>query len=324
MDLIRKSFERYASKIKRKEIKEKLYPHYRLMWIFLSCFLGCVFAFLALVAIYTGLYGDEAQETEVFQTVLFVMLSLSAIFALMLIAVSILLNYEMKKALQYERSLKEAGGVAALSEDVGAASDNGSPREEFGEIEEDEESVGELNLLFPDPDLRRQVKESKKKQLLMVTIAEIALIFLLLILAVAFREYFEKGEWQGYVIFTMVAYLDICQMAHIALERFSLSGLMKRQRTLIADDGRYELTKKAHVCREALRPYVAVFYVCSIAALPISFVLALCYPADIWSAFGLLPVVIGIAVMRFGGRKCRKEIEGLIRIGRSQNETEGN
>ena len=64
------------------------------------------------------------------------------------------------------------------------------------------------------------------------TTDQIALIFLLLILAVAFREYFEKGEWQGYVIFAMVAYLDICQMAHIALERFSLLGLMKRQRTL--------------------------------------------------------------------------------------------
>ena len=106
MNLIRKSFEKYTSKIELDEVKAKLYPRYRLMWIVLSCFLASIFVFLAFVEIYTGFYGDEAQGTKVFAIALVVMLVLCGIFALMTIIITVLLSHEMKKALQYEKLLK--------------------------------------------------------------------------------------------------------------------------------------------------------------------------------------------------------------------------
>ncbi len=335
MNLIRKSFEKYTSKIELDEVKAKLYPRYRLMWIVLSCFLASIFVFLAFVEIYTGFYGDEAQGTKVFAIALVVMLVLCGIFALMTIIITVLLSHEMKKALQYEKLLKNTLNAAAFSNDVCAARRGSSLSSPFGEREEergigDEDArelarlevlgddeddralyAAEWKLLFPDPDIFRQLKTNKKKQYILMACIEFFLTALLFVLAFYFRDAIAVGEGIGFVFFAVILAEELLSVAFYFSERMCFSVFLKRQRARTEVDERFALSRKAQERFAALRPYYIIRFVCFVLAIALSLTLALLYPSSCWSVFGIVFVITGMAIMRVGKKRYRKQLDAL-------------
>ena len=76
-------------------------------------------------------------------------------------------------------------------------------------------------------------------------------------------------------------------------------------------DERFALSRKAQERFAALRPYYIIRFVCFVLAIALSLTLALLYPSSCWSVFGIVFVITGMAIMRVGKKRYRKQLDAL-------------